>query len=82
MAPRISIPGHNILTEVTSQALLLAIKHQNIIGLDLFRKGFISQYWSHAYYDLNHTSVVHESNNWDVKLVECAIGLYKGIWEE
>jgi hypothetical protein len=45
-------------------------------------KGFISQYWSHAYHDLNHTSAVHLSNNWDVKLVEHAIGLYKGIWEE
>jgi len=32
--------------------LILAIKHQNIIGWDLFFKGYTSTYWIHVYNDL------------------------------
>jgi hypothetical protein len=63
-------------------ALLMAIKHQNIIGWDLFMKGFTSIYWSHAYHDLHHNTATHASYNWKVTLVQNALALYKGIWED
>jgi hypothetical protein len=62
-------------------ALLLAINHQNILGWDLFMKGYTSTYWSHLCNDLMQNSETHFSSNWDVKFVDAAISLYKGIWE-
>jgi hypothetical protein len=57
------------------------IKHQNIIGWDLFLKGYISSYWTHAIFDLKDISEVHFSDNWDAKNVELAITLYRGLWD-
>jgi hypothetical protein len=61
--------------------LILAIKHQNIIGWDLFFKGYTSTYWIHVYNDLMQHAKKHNSQNWDVKFVGAAITLYKDIWD-
>jgi hypothetical protein len=44
-----SIPSPTILADVSSPALRLAIKHQNIIGWGLFMKGYNSTYVLRAY---------------------------------
>jgi len=61
--------------------LLIAIKHQNIIGRDLFLKGYISTYWSHTFEDLRQQCEPHKISNWEVKLLGAAITLHKGIWD-
>jgi hypothetical protein len=74
-------PDHKEKHEHFPPSLVLAIQHQIIIGWDLFIKGYTSSYWMHACSDLMPNSVTHFSSNWDVKLVDAAISLYKGIRE-
>jgi hypothetical protein len=74
-------PDHIEKHEHFPPSLVLAIQHQIIIGWDLFIKGYTSSYWMHACSDLMPNPVTHFFSNWDVKLVDAAISLYKGIWE-
>jgi hypothetical protein len=74
-------PGYPKTGTRQSLTLLMAIKHQNIIGWDLFLKGYISIYWSHPYEDLKQHDEPHNIPNREVKLTGAAIGRYKGIWD-
>jgi hypothetical protein len=64
--------------------LLTAIRHQNIIGWDLFLKGYTSKYWMTLYQVItsksNHSR--HPTPQRDTKLVSLTIQLFKSIWED
>lgn len=57
--------------------LLDAIQHQNIIGWDLFLRGYKSIQWIKAYEDLFDDEQFFPKTEWDVQLVKLAIDLYR-----
>jgi hypothetical protein len=62
--------------------LINAIRHQNILGWDLFMKGIQSSYWAELYQDLYDNLKHHINHNWSEFLIRSALELYKGIWED
>lgn len=63
-------------------SLITTIQHQNIIGWDVFIKGYTSNHWMAAYVHLHISAYSTLTLDWDVKLVSMAIALYKGIWDD
>jgi hypothetical protein len=62
------------------QSLLQAIRHQNLIGWNMFLKGFTSQYWNQLYCTSTEISNNHKVSNWGVKVVENDLVLLRQIW--
>jgi hypothetical protein len=59
-------------------AIYTAIHHQNIIGWDLFLKGFTSSYWEEVCL-LSHSFYSHVDPMWQSKMIHHIISLSKGI---
>jgi hypothetical protein len=62
--------------------LLRAIRHQNLIGWDLFLCGYTSMFWQLSYSSLFQNNLTHPDPNWGTHLVTLALELYKGIWDD
>jgi hypothetical protein len=65
----------------THLILISAIRHQNLLGWDLFLCGFTSNYWNTVFYMAHsHSSSTKTIQLWDQKLVEESLNLYQFIW--
>jgi hypothetical protein len=77
--------SYNSLTipEDVYQELIQAIQHQNIVGWDNFLWGFSSVYWE-IIFNKSHitTPAKYHIIDWGKSVVEAAITLYKGIWND
>jgi len=62
--------------------LLSAVWHQNIIGWQLFIKGYTSDYWKSAFHCLQGPNMSGDSQHWAVSLVSACIVLCKAIWDD
>jgi hypothetical protein len=70
-----SIPSDIHLT------LLTAIHHQNLLGWDLFLRGFVSKYWNEVFIQAHSCSPSSSLTQiWDQKLIEGALTLTHSIW--
>jgi hypothetical protein len=65
----------------THLMLITAIRHQNLLGWDLFLRGFTSNYWNTVFTMAHCNSTSPKTiQQWDQKLVEEALNLYQSIW--
>ncbi len=66
---------------VTQQMLLNAIRHQNILGWDMFLKGFISKHWGTTQALDSTKNTVRDGTDSDAKLTNSSLSLYRNIWD-
>jgi hypothetical protein len=62
-------------------SLIIAIRHQNLIGWDKFLLGYISQHWTISYDTLHDPLLSPPRVDWDCQLILAIFCLYKGIWD-
>jgi hypothetical protein len=59
-----------------SESIKKATLHQNLLGWDIFIRGFVSKYWK----DIEHIQV-ENNKSWVTKLTGAMLQLHKEIWE-
>jgi len=64
------------------QRLILAIRHQNIVGWTNFLRGYISSYWESAYTSAHSYTMEKKCSNWATQLAQATIELHHNIWKE
>ena len=62
--------------------LLRAIRHQNVIGWDMFLKGFSSNYWVELCNTNDEPSERHKSSTWGEQLVAASLSCLQHIWND
>jgi len=62
--------------------LLWVVQHQNIIGWQLFIKGYTSDYWKSVFQCLQDPNMSGDSQHWTVSLVSACLVLCKTIWTD
>jgi len=70
-----------VISNSVKQDLMRAVCHQNVIGWNIFLKGYTSQYWTQLYSNSTELSEHHKIPNWGIKMVKNAISLLKQIWD-
>lgn len=64
------------------KTLILAIRHQNIVGWSNFLRGYISSFWEIAYNTAHSSTMEKKCSNWAVQLVLASSELYHKIWKD
>ncbi len=73
---------HSTLPPTLKNNLLQAIHHQNVLGWDMFLKGFSSLYWVELFNGHDEPTEKHKSTNWGEQLAPASLSCLKHIWDD
>jgi hypothetical protein len=66
-------------TPIQERAMQKAVQHQNVIGWENLLRGYVSQFWTHIYYQEDKRP---KKCPWHDRITEAALLLHKTLWRK
>jgi hypothetical protein len=62
------------------ESLVMATRHQNLVGWDMFLHGYLSTKWHSIFVQSHSTNHNSQQNKWDSKIIKLIFKLTQEIW--